>query len=126
MSKITVGKLEIINNEVNPTGLAELAMGKKGFYHTDESLRDFINTEYFGTSMGDGSFDEFIDCFPMIKTANQNDQMLFVGDEWYIIPFRFWDNEPTKKETVEDVRFWENLLTEVFEEKVTIEYEYQD
>lgn len=123
-NSITVNGKRYVDNDVNMTGLVEMVLEDLHIDHFGQSFQEFLNVEYFGTSMGDSSFAEFIECFPFIKDANQNDHVVFIGEEWYLIPFNMYDDCCENKEEARlIIEFWEKLLTECLEANVKITYE---
>lgn len=126
MSNVFVsGKLEVSDDgNLNLTGLMDKLLYALEIDHYNLSVKEFLNDEFFGSSMGDGTFAEFVETIPAIMHATQNDEMLFDGEEWRVIPYEYWDNDPFKKTEINDhVQFWEKLLSEILERPVRIEYE---
>ena len=123
-NSITINGKKYTNNEVNATGLVEMVLDELEIDHFEKSFEDFLQTEYFGTSMGDSSFAEFIECFPFINDADQNDEVMFIGEEWFLIPFDVYDDCcENRREARRIVEFWEKLLFECLETDVKITYE---
>lgn len=123
-NSITVNGKKYMDNDSNLTGVVELVLEDLHIDHFEQSFQEFLNVEYFGTSMGDASFAEFIECFPFVKDANQNDRVVFIGEEWFLIPFGAYDdNCDNSKEAQNIIELWEKILTECLDANVKITYE---
>jgi len=119
-NSISIDNLKIGNNKLNPTGLVLLALEKLGAMTSDKDFGKFLSDEledYFTVGELAKNY------YPFVLEAHGNDHVLMINDEWFLIPWKYWDDCPYGDEdTKENVAFWENLLSKYLEKPVKIIY----